>query len=143
MLDFLGTLLYFYNISFDFVLFGACFHTYFGIYWSFYSLTANCPTNAYQNNPMSWTFSDILLKSPTLCFAICQKRQFRHSVCIIAWTFLRNPSKVQLLPSYASKDKSVHNEIKDFYAHMSLTHERRSARCFCRYSGNIGTIFPT
>lgn len=41
------------------------------------------------------------------------------------------------------KDKSVHNEIKDFYAHMSLTYERRSARRFCHYSGNIVTIFPT
>lgn len=43
----------------------------------------------------------------------------------------------------AVKDKSVHNEIKDFYAHMSLTYERRSARHFCHYSGNIVTIFPT
>ena len=28
----------------------------------------------------------------------------------------------------------MHNEIRDFYAHMPLTHERRFARCFCRYS---------
>ena len=34
-------------------------------------------------------------------------------------------------------DKSAHNEIRDFYAHMALTHKRRFARCFCRYSGNI------
>ena len=105
LLDFLGTLLFFYNISCDYAPYEACFHTYFGICWGFYSLAANCPTNAYQNSPISWTFSDILLKSPTLCFAICQKRQFRHSVCIIAWTFLRNPTKVQLLPSYASNKK--------------------------------------
>ena len=31
----------------------------------------------------------------------------------------------------------MHNEIRDFYAHMALTHERRFARCFCRDSGNI------
>ena len=31
----------------------------------------------------------------------------------------------------------MHNEIRDFYAHMALTHERHFARCFCRYSGNI------
>ncbi len=31
----------------------------------------------------------------------------------------------------------MHNEIRDFYAHMPLTHERRFARCFCRDSGNI------
>ena len=31
----------------------------------------------------------------------------------------------------------MHNEIEDFYAHMSLTHERHLARCFCRYSRNI------
>ena len=37
------------------------------------------------------------------------------------------------------KDKSAHNEIRDFYAHMALTHERRFARCFCRYSGNIAS----
>ena len=36
-------------------------------------------------------------------------------------------------------DKSAHNEIRDFYAHMALTHERRFARCFCRYSGNIAS----
>ena len=105
LLDFLGTLLFFYNISCDYAPYEACFHTYFGICWGFYSLATNCPTNAYQNSPISWTFSDILLKSPTLCFAICQKRQFRHSVCIIAWTFLRNPTKVQLLTSYASNKK--------------------------------------
>gem|GEM_PF-5645553 len=34
-------------------------------------------------------------------------------------------------------DKSAHSEIRDFYAHMALTHERHFARCFCRYSGNI------
>ena len=37
----------------------------------------------------------------------------------------------------SAQDKSAHNEIRDFYAHMALTHERRFARCFCRYSGNI------
>ena len=31
------------------------------------------------------------------------------------------------------RDKSAHNEIRDFYAHMVLTYERRFARCFCRY----------
>ena len=30
----------------------------------------------------------------------------------------------------------MHNETCDFYAHMSLTHERRFAGCFCRYSEN-------
>ena len=35
-----------------------------------------------------------------------------------------------------AKDKSAHNEIWDFYAHMALTHERRFARCFCRDAGN-------
>ena len=39
------------------------------------------------------------------------------------------------------EDKSVHNEIEDFYAHMSLIHERRPARYFCRYSGNIAQRF--
>ena len=29
-----------------------------------------------------------------------------------------------------------HNEIRDFYAHVALAHERRFARCFCRDSGN-------
>ena len=36
-------------------------------------------------------------------------------------------------------DKSAHNEIRDFYAHMALTHERHFARCFCRYSENIAS----
>ena len=40
-------------------------------------------------------------------------------------------------PVRICEDKSVHNEIEDFYAHMSLIHERRPARYFCRYSGNI------
>ena len=35
------------------------------------------------------------------------------------------------------KAKSAHHEIRDFYAHMVLVDERRFARCFCRYSGNI------
>ena len=39
--------------------------------------------------------------------------------------------------SHSFLDKSAENEIRDFYAHMALTHERRFARCFCRYSGNI------
>ena len=34
-------------------------------------------------------------------------------------------------------DKSAHNEIRDFYAHMALTYERHFERCFCRYFGNI------
>ena len=34
-------------------------------------------------------------------------------------------------------DKSAHHEIRDFYAHMALIHERRFARYFCRYIGNI------
>ena len=38
---------------------------------------------------------------------------------------------------FLHKDKSAHNEISDFYAHMALTYERHFARCFCRYSGNI------
>ena len=38
---------------------------------------------------------------------------------------------------YFLQDKSAHNEIRDFYAHMALTHERHFARCFCRDSGNI------
>ena len=31
----------------------------------------------------------------------------------------------------------MHNEIRDFYEDMPLTHEGRFARCFCRDSGNI------
>ena len=38
---------------------------------------------------------------------------------------------------YFLQDKSAHNEIRDFYAHMALTHERHFARCFCRDSVNI------
>ena len=38
---------------------------------------------------------------------------------------------------HQGKDKSAHNEIKDFYVHMALTDECRSASYFCRYSGNI------
>ena len=51
----------------------------------------------------------------------------------------RLPLTASLLPpvSYTHLDKSAHNEIRDFYAHMALTHERRFARCFCRDSGNI------
>ena len=40
------------------------------------------------------------------------------------------------------KDKSAHNEIRDFYAHMALTHERHFARCFCRYSGLLFPFSP-
>ena len=39
--------------------------------------------------------------------------------------------------AFSCSDKSAHNEIRDFYAHMALTYERHFARCFCRYSGNI------
>ena len=40
-------------------------------------------------------------------------------------------------------DKRVHNETCDFYADLSLTHERRPVRCFCRDSGNIAQrYFP-
>ena len=35
LLDFLGTLLFLYNISRDSAPYEACFHTYFGIYWIF------------------------------------------------------------------------------------------------------------
>ena len=35
------------------------------------------------------------------------------------------------------RDKSVHNAICDFYAHMARNRERRFARCFRRYFGNI------
>ncbi len=53
--------------------------------------------------------------------------------CRRAGILLPPPSDRQEYP----KDKSAHNEIRDFYAHMALTYERRFARCFCRYSGNI------
>ena len=39
-------------------------------------------------------------------------------------------------------DKSAHTEIRDFYAHMALTHERHFARCFCRYSGLLFPFSP-
>ena len=44
---------------------------------------------------------------------------------------------MRLFQIMCNLDKSAHNEIRDFYAHMALTHERRFERCFCRYSGNI------
>lgn len=40
-------------------------------------------------------------------------------------------------PKVGKKDKSAHNEIGDFYAHMALAHERRFIRCFCLDSENI------
>ena len=41
------------------------------------------------------------------------------------------------MQAFSFSDKSAHNEIRDFYAHMALSYERHFARCFCRYSGNI------
>ncbi len=35
------------------------------------------------------------------------------------------------------RDKSAHNAICDFYAHMARNRERRLTRCFRRYFGNI------
>ncbi len=98
LLDFLGTLLFFYNISCDYAPYEACFHTYFGIYWSFCSLIENCPTNACQNCLISWTFFRYIVKSPTFRFAMCQKQAFRLAACPSGWTFPQNPRKVQLLP---------------------------------------------
>ena len=54
-----------------------------------------------------------------------------------------NESAISLYDEKTYRDKSAHNVIRDFYAHMSLTHERRFVRCFCRDSGNIVTIFLT
>ena len=42
-------------------------------------------------------------------------------------------------PKVGKKDKSMHNEIRAFYAHMALTHERRFVRCFCLDSENIAS----
>ena len=50
---------------------------------------------------------------------------------------MNNKLYVRCFYQYFLQDKSAHNEIRDFYAHMALTHERRFARCFCRDSGNI------
>jgi len=50
---------------------------------------------------------------------------------------MNNKLYVRCFYQYFLQDKSAHNEIRDLYAHMALTHERRFARCFCRYSGNI------
>ena len=42
-------------------------------------------------------------------------------------------------PKVGKKDKSMHNEIRAFYAHMALTHECRFVRCFCLDSENIAS----
>ena len=47
----------------------------------------------------------------------------------------KKDSMTAIFPLYW--DKSAHHEIRDFYAHMALIHERRFARCFCQYFGNI------
>ena len=48
---------------------------------------------------------------------------------------MKKDSMTAIFPLYW--DKSAHHEIRDFYAHMALIHERRFARCFCRYFGDI------
>lgn len=42
-------------------------------------------------------------------------------------------------PKVGKKDKSAHSEIRAFYAHRALTHERRFIRCFCLDSENIAS----
>ena len=42
-------------------------------------------------------------------------------------------------PKVGKKDKSAHSEIRAFYAHMALAHERRFVRCFCLDSENIAS----
>ena len=59
-------------------------------------------------------------------------------------SFLTKSANVQyLIPLRHAKDKSEHNEIRDFYAHMALTDERRFARWFCRMLSEIfSSYFP-
>ena len=42
--------------------------------------------------------------------------------------FTKSANVQHLIPLRHAKDKSAHNEIRDFYAHMALTDERRFAR---------------
>ena len=60
-----------------------------------------------------------------------QKSCARNPVCFIRTTFFAGNIAAPKI------GKSAHNEIRDFYAHMVLTYERRFVRCFCRYAGNI------
>ena len=78
LLDFFGTLLFFYNISFDFATFESCFSYIFWNLLEFYSILSNRPTNTCQNHLVSWTFSGISSKVQLFFFAMCQKQNFRH-----------------------------------------------------------------
>ena len=105
MLDFLATLLYFYNISFDFDLCGACFHTDFGICWSFYSRVTNCPTNRRQNSSISWTFSEISSKVQLLPSYACNKK----TMIVITIAFVSGIPAVHMPESLNAEMSHVHH----------------------------------
>ena len=86
---------FFYNISFDFAPFETCFHTDFGICWSFLSIIANYPRNTCQNRPISWTFFRYVVKSPTFAsFAGTKKTMIVITIAFVSclvWVCLRLP----------------------------------------------------
>ena len=106
LLDFLDASLFFSNISFAFAPYGACFHTYFGIRWGFYSLAENCPTNTWRNRLISWTFSEISSKVQ-LSILRCTKTGFPTHRLSHRLDFFAESVKSPIFASYAGNKKTM------------------------------------
>ena len=78
-------------------------------------------------SPMSATSQGAFVDIPYIIKKLCEKPCAFHSHNFFCRKYIAAPKM----------DKSAHNEIRDFYAHMAITYERRFVRCFYRYAGNI------
>ena len=86
------------------------------------------PCNEESQFPVQVLFGIIYIKFSCHEVVLCMGTYARLFLCIF--------SRVKC---FFASDKSVLNDIRDFYAHMALTNERSFVRCFCRDSGNIAS----
>ena len=86
---------------------------------------------------------DIADAEEYILYAFGEKRAEEYQHAIYEELYKLKSDIVSYMPSgfkyrkYTIKDKSVQDGIIDSFAHMPAMNGRRSARYFCRYSGNI------
>ena len=89
LLDFLGTLLFLYNISRDSAPYEACFHTYFGIYWIFTASSKIVQQMHVKTALFLGLFSDILSKVQLFVLRCAKSRLFGSQPAPQIGLFLR------------------------------------------------------
>ena len=106
LLDFLGTLLFLYNISRDSAPYEACFHTYFGIYWIFTASSKIVQQMHVKTALFLGLFSDILSKVQLFVLR-CAKSRLSARSLPLRLDFFAESVKSPIFASYAGNKKTM------------------------------------